>query len=218
MPDEIEVPLEHAHEHIAKAHEEHHGESEDDAEDSAEDSKDNGKNDWSRSIAVVTALLAVVAAIGALRSGVLVNGALIAKNDEISHRTRATDQWNFYQAKSIKGVVYSVAAAQAPPGSALANQSRAAVARYAREQEQIKAEAESLERRADADDHLADRDMSRHHMFAFSVSLCQIAIAISAVAALTRRRRVWLFGLATGVAGVLTLVGGFLGLHLPFEF
>ena len=226
MPDEIEVPLEHAHEHIAKAHEEHHGESEDGAEngaengaeDGAENNKDNGKNDWSRSIAVVTALLAVVAAIGALKSGVLVNGALIAKNDEISHRTRATDQWNFYQAKSIKGVVYSVAAAQAPPGSALADQSRAAVARYAREQEQIKAEAESLERRADVDDRLADRDMSRHHMFAFSVSLCQIAIAISAVAALTRRRRVWLFGLATGVAGIAALIGGFLGLHLPFEF
>ena len=218
MPDEIEVPLEHAHEHIAKAHEEHHGESEDGAEDGAENNKDNGKNDWSRFIAVVTALLAVVAAIGALKSGVLVNGALIAKNDEISHRTRATDQWNFYQAKSIKGVVYSVAAAQAPPSSALADQSRAAVARYAREQEQIKAEAESLERRADADDRLADRDMSRHHMFAFSASLCQIAIAISAVAALTRRRRVWLFGLATGVAGIVALISGFLGLHLPFEF
>jgi len=211
MPDEIEVPLDHAHEHIAEAHEEHHGGGE-------EEEGEEGKSDWSRSIAVVTALLAVVAAIGALRSGVLVNGALIAKNDEISHRTRATDQWNFYQAKSIKGVVYVVAEAQAPPGSALAAQSRAAVARYAREQEQIKADAEALEKRADADDRRADRDMGHHHMFAFSVSLCQIAIAISAVAALTRRRRVWLFGLATGAAGVLALVGGFLGLHLPFEF
>jgi len=211
MPDEIEVPLDHAHEHIAEAHEEHHGGGE-------EEEGEEGKSDWSRSIAVVTALLAVVAAIGALRSGVLVNGALIAKNDEISHRTRATDQWNFYQAKSIKGVVYAVAEAQAPPGSALAAQSRAAVARYAREQEQIKADAEALEKRADADDRRADRDMGHHHMFAFSVSLCQIAIAISAVAALTRRRRVWLFGLATGAAGVLALVGGFLGLHLPFEF
>ena len=211
MPDEIEVPLEQSQEHIEKAHEESHG-------DGHGEGEEKGKSGWTRFIAVATAILAVVAAIGALKSGLLVNEALLAKNDEISHRTRATDQWNFYQAKSIKGVVYAVAEAQAPPGSALAAQSRAAVARYAREQEQIKADAEALEKRADADDRRADRDMGHHHMFAFSVSLCQIAIAISAVAALTRRRRVWLFGLATGAAGVLALVGGFLGLHLPFEF
>jgi len=203
MPHEIEVPLEHAHEQIAKAHEEHHAED----KGGAEGGKD-AENDWARSIAVVTALLAVVAAIGALRSGVLVNGALIAKNDEISHRTRATDQWNFYQAKSIKGVVYSVAESQAPPGSALAARSRA----------EIGAKAEGLEKRAEADDRQADRDMGRHHIFAFSVSLCQIAIAISAVAALTRRRRVWFFGLVTGAAGLLALVAGLLGLHLPFAF
>lgn len=211
MPDEIEVPLEHAHEHIAKAHEELYGDVED-KERKAE------KEGWTRFVAVVTAILAVVAAIGALRSGILVNGALIAKNDEISHRTQAADQWNFYQAKGIKGVIYTVAAAQTPPGSPSAAHSRAEAARYGREQEEIKAKAEGLEKQANSNDHEADRDMGRHHMFAFSVSLCQIAIAISAVAALTRRRRVWLFGLATGTAGVLTLVGGFLGLHLPFEF
>ena len=213
MPHEIEVPLEHAHEQIAKAHEEHHAED----EGGAEGGKD-AENDWARSIAVVTALLAVVAAIGALRSGVLVNGALIAKNDEISHRTRATDQWNFYQAKSIKGVVYAVAESQAPPGSALAARSRAEVGRYKREQEEIRAKAEGLEKRAEADDRQADRDMGRHHIFAFSVSLCQIAIAISAVAALTRRRRVWFFCLVTRAAGLLALVAGLLGLHLPFAF
>ena len=75
-----------------------------------------------------------------------------------------------------------------------------------------------LEKRAEADDRQADRDMGHHHIFAFSVSLCQIAIAISAVAALTRRRRVWFFGLVTGAAGLLALVAGLLGLHLPFAF
>ncbi len=215
MPDEIEVPLEHAHEHIAKAHEELHGEGKDG------EKKDGGKKEkdgWTRFIAVVTALLAVVAAIGALRSGVLVNGALIAKNDEISHRTQATDQWNFYQAKSIKGVVYQATSALLPPGSPPAAQSRATVARYGHEQEEIKAKAESLEKQAEENDHEADRDMGRHHIFAFSVSLCQIAIALSAVAALTRNRPVWFFGLAAGLGGILALLGGFLGLHLPFEF
>jgi hypothetical protein len=210
MPDEIEVPLEHAHDHIQEAHEELHGE--------GKDAGKKEKDGWTRFIAVVTALLAVVAAIGALRSGLLVNEALLAKNDEISCRTQATDQWNYYQSKSIKGVVYATTAQLLPAGSPAAVKSRAEVARYAREQEDIQKKAEGLEKQAEANDKQAEHDMDQHHIFAFSVSLCQIAIALSAVAALTRSRRVWVFGLAAGITGTLALIGGFFGLHLPFAF
>ncbi len=217
MPDEIEVPLEHAQEHIEKAHEEAHEEAHAAlSEDSAEKTTEHAG--WTRFIAVVTAILAVVAAIGALQSGLLVNEALLAKNDEISLRTQATDQWNYYQAKSIKGVVYETTLALLPPGSPEVARSRAEVARYDREQKDIQAKAEGLEREAGVKDAVSARDMDRHHIFAFSVSLCQIAIALSAIAALTRSRRVWVFGLAAGLAGVAALVGGFFGLHLPFAF
>ena len=209
MPDEIEVPLEHAQEHIEKAHEEAHGQGA---------GKEKEKEGWTRFIAVITAILAVVAAIGALRSGLLVNEALLAKNDEISLRTQATDQWSYYQAKSIKGVVYETTLTLLPPGSPEVARSRAEVARYEREQKDIEAKAETLERNADVKDAVSARDMDRHHIFAFSVSLCQIAIALSAIAALTRSRRIWVFGLAAGLAGVAALVGGFFGLHLPFAF
>ncbi len=209
MPEEIEVPLEHAHEHIEKAHEEAHGRTE---------AEEKEKDGWTRFIAVATAILAVVAAIGALRSGLLVNEALLAKNDEISLRTQATDQWSYYQAKSIKGVVYEATLALLPPGSPEVARSRAEVARYDREQKSIQAKAEDLERKAAVKDAVSARDMDRHHIFAFSVSLCQIAIALSAIAALTRSRRVWVFGLAAGLAGIAALIGGFFGLHLPFAF
>ena len=216
MPDEIEVPLEHAQEHIEKAHEEAHGGGE--AATEAEKAAKKEHEGWTRFIAVVTALLAVIAAIGALRSGVLVNGALIAKNDEVGNLTRASDQWNYYQAKSIKGVVYATAAQILPPGSSRQKESLAQVARYKREGEDIQRKAEALTARAEKDGKEADRDMDHHHIFAFSVSLCQIAIALSAVAALTRNRWVWYLGLACGLGGALMLLGGFLGWHLPFEF
>ena len=54
MPHEIEVPLEHVQEQIAKAHEEHHAEDEGGAEGGAEGGKD-AENYWARFIAVVTA-------------------------------------------------------------------------------------------------------------------------------------------------------------------
>ena len=206
MPGEIEVPLEHAQEHIEKAHEE------------ATNGGENTKEDWTRFIAVITALLAVVAAIGALRSGLLVNEALLAKNSEIIHRTQATDQWNYYQAKGIKGIIYATNSQLLPPGSPAHKANQAEVARYAKQQEEIKAKAEGLEKKAEAEDKESEHDMDRHHIFAFSVSLCQVSIALSAVAALTRRRRVWFFGLAAGILGTAALIGGFLGFNLPFAF
>ena len=214
MPEEIEVPLEHLHEQIADAHEEahaaHHGEK--------EPSEKKEHADWTKSIAVVTAILAVVAAVGSLRAGLLVNEALLAKNDEISLRTQATDQWNYYQSKSIKGVVYTTTAQLLPPNSPLLAKNRAEAARYGREQAAIQEKAEGMEKAADEKDKSSAHDMDRHHIFAFSVSLCQIAIALAAIAALTRSRRVWVFSLAAGIAGAAALIGGFFGLHLPFAF
>lgn len=206
MPGEIEVPLEHAQEHIEKAHEE------------ATNGGENTKEDWTRFIAVITALLAVVAAIGALRSGLLVNEALLAKNSEVSHRTQASNQWNYYQAKGIKAVVYATNSQLLPPGSEALIKNQAEVARYAKQQEEIKAKAEGLDKKAAGEFKDSERDMDQHHIFAFSVSLCQVSIALSAVAALTRRRRVWFFGLAAGILGTAALIGGFFGLHLPFAF
>ena len=214
MPDEIEVPLEHLHEHIAEAHEDAHTEHL--GEKDHPEKKEHA--DWTKSIAVVTAILAVIAAVGSLRAGLLVNEALLAKNDEISLRTQATDQWNYYQSKSIKGVVYLTTAQLLPPGSPQFIKSQADATRYGREQTAIQAKAENLEKTADAKDKASEHDMDSHHIFAFSVSLCQIAIALSAIAALTRSRRVWIFSLAAGAAGVLALIGGFFGLHLPFAF
>ena len=49
-----------------------------------------------------------------------------------------------------------------------------------------------------------------HHQFAMSVALIQVAIALSAVAALTRMKWVWGIGLAAGAVGVVFFVLGFL--------
>jgi len=216
MPDEIEVPLEHLNEHIAEAHEEAQTETEDHKKETEENKKEHAG--WLKFVSVVTAVLAVVAAIGSLRAGLLVNEALLVKNDEVSLRTQATDQWNYYQAKSIKVVVYETTAALLPPGSAQLKVNQVQGAKLARQQEDIQAKAEDLEKRADAKDKSSAKDMDEHHIFAFSVSLCQIAIALSAIAALTRSRRVWIFSLAAGLTGLAALLGGFFGLHLPFAF
>jgi Domain of unknown function (DUF4337) len=53
--------------------------------------------------------------------------------------------------------------------------------------------------------------LHRHHRFAQSVAMIQIAIALSAVAALSRIKLLWLLSLVVGAGGVVLFAWGFLG-------
>ena len=62
-------------------------------------------------------------------------------------------------------------------------------------------EAQAREHERDAKSEEADHLLHRHHGFAKSLAIFQVAIALGAVAALTRNRLVWFGSLLLGVAG-----------------
>ena len=74
-------------------------------------------------------------------------------------------------------------------------------AKYQEEQAEIKREAEHKQTEAKANFH-------KHEVFARSVTMFQIAIAIAAISALTKKRRFWFVSLVFGLAGVVFLVLG----------
>src|SRR6202790_2622873 len=53
-------------------------------------------------LAVVTAIFATVGAMFGYMAGATHNDALLFKNEAAIRKTEASDQWNFYQAKSSK--------------------------------------------------------------------------------------------------------------------
>src|SRR4026207_2235839 len=77
--EEADVPLEHLHEQVKKTAE-------------------HGGDPWISWVALSTAILAVLAAIAGALSGQHVNEAMM-------NQIEAPDQWNYYQAKSIKASV-----------------------------------------------------------------------------------------------------------------
>ena len=171
--EEAEVPLEHLHEQV------HH---------SAEHSGEN----WISWVALSTAILAVLAAIAGLLSGKHANEAMMSQIE-------ASDQWGYYQAKSIKASVLDakIALSTAPSESDAAKRER-----YEKEQEEIKSEAEHKQAEAKSNFH-------QHEVFARGVTMFQIAIAIAAISALTRKRAFWVVSLVFGIAGCVFLALGF---------
>jgi hypothetical protein len=156
-----------------------------------------------RAIALTTALLAAMAAVASLKAGSNVNEALVLKSEATELQAQASDQWAYYQAKGIKAAVAAAAASgYAAAGRAAPDSLRALGERYVREQAAITTRARELEHERDARSRTADILLARHHLFANAVALLQVAIALGAVAALTRRRTVWILSSVIGVAGV----------------
>lgn len=164
-----------------------------------------------RSIALTTAVLAAFAAVAALKAGATANEALILKTEATRAQAEASDQWAYYQAKGVKAAVLGASATSyravgKEPPAALEDGRR----RYEQQQEEIKRTAEAKERERDARSAEGDHLMHRHHGFADSVALFQVSIALGALAALTRRKPIWLVSMALGAAGIVLFARQFI--------
>jgi Domain of unknown function (DUF4337) len=201
VPDEQEIELGELQEKVHEAHHDHveHG--------------DTQAANWTKSIALTTAILAVFAAVGALQAGGLVNEALI---DQI----KASDTWNEYQASREKTHLYTIGRNTvldfAPAGNASPMQgAKDRVQRASEYKDQLDKEVDKskdLSAEAKKLEKESEHKMHSHHMFAYEVALLQVAIALGAVSALTRVKWVWGMSMALGVAGVVLFIIGFLGL------
>jgi len=165
-----------------------------------------------KTIALTTAFIAVFAAIAALKAGATVNHALFLKTEATQLQAKASDQWAYYQAKGIKAYVHAasqnawLAAGKEPPEKLQKD-----IERYGEEQAEIKKEAQALEKERDAKAEESEHFLHTHHGYANAVTLFQVAIALGAVAALTKNRPVWWGSLVVGLAGLvlfgMTLLG-----------
>jgi Domain of unknown function (DUF4337) len=168
--EEAEVPLEDLHEHV-------------------QHSAEHSREVWISWVALSTAILAVLAAIAGLLSGKHANEAMMSQIE-------ASDQWSYYQAKSIKA---SVLDAKISLTTVPDEKDRAKAARYEEEQSEIKKDAEQKESEAKGNFH-------RHEVYARSVTMFQIAIAIAAISALTKKKKFWMVSLLFGAIGCVFLV------------
>lgn len=141
---------------------------------------------WSFYIAISTALVAVLAAISSLIAGHHSNEALI-------EQIRASDQWAFYQAKGIKSDIISL------NGDNYFKDSMEK--KYKVEQQDIKKEAEKHQ-------NTSEIHLQKHILLSKSVTLFQIAIAISAISILSKKRLLWYFAIFLAIIGVVFFIIG----------
>lgn len=164
-----EVPTEHLHEEM-----EHHAE--------------HGGAKWVIGVALSSAIIAALAAVSSLLSGHNVDEGMISQ-------MRSSDQWNYYQAKGVKGSqVQSKVEIMKAIGKTPNQEDIQKIAQYKKDQEKIKENADAYQENSKA-------HMENHHL-AEAVTIFQICIALGAIAALTKKKAFWFVSLVGAAGGV----------------
>ncbi len=169
------------------------------------------KEPWLNYLALTTVILAVCATLSTFKGGGYSTRSVMSQ-------THASDQWAFFQSKSIKSYIYEMQkdklelemkalGAKANPavveeyGKRIDGYGKK-IAKYEEEKTQIQKEAKRFE---------SIRDEAQKHGQAFGIAVIflQIAILLSSIAALIKMKYVWLLGVGVGLVGVVYFVNGF---------
>ena len=193
----VHGPHDHAVEHAAQGggHGEKHGE---------------GGDNFVARIAVTTAILSTLGAVGGYEAGHTQNAALLYKNEAAIQKTAASNQWNYYQAKCNKQNLAELSVTLTKGEDR--DRFKQEIERYKQEKKEIKADADKLEATAKEADKKSEKEMQVHGRWALSTTLLQISIALSAIALQTRKK--WLLYGVFGAAGIGIAFGVMGFLHI----
>jgi hypothetical protein len=168
------------------------------------------KDSFAGTIAVSTAILATVGALFSYMGGATQANAGLFKNNAAIKKTEASNQWNYYQAKSGKQNMSELALALVPEDRKPQYQQE--IERYKKEKAEIMAAAKKLDDESTDWDKRSDAELHVHHRWAQATTALQISIALAAIALLTRRK--WLEWGMLGVAGIGIVLGGLAAIHI----
>ncbi len=150
-------------------------------------------------IALSTAVMAVFAAITTLYVGKYSSRAVLHQGEE-------TDMWAYYQAKSIKQHTFEIQKEKieqellAQAGKLTREAREKAdqmLARYGRNIERYEVEKNEIKEKAEALAREKKEATARAGNFGYALIFLQIAIMLSSLAALTKKKPLWFLGLAT---------------------
>ncbi len=158
------------------------------------------KEKWQGWLALSTAIMAVLAALTTLYMGKYSSRAIMAQGQE-------SDQWAYYQAKSIKGHTFEVnhrvlelqllTQRGVPPE--VSGEYRKTMDKYAEEIKRYDGEKKDIKQKAEG---IAKAKLKAQEMggnFAYALIFLQIALMLASISSLTKRKYLWYIALVCNI-------------------
>ena len=170
------------------------------------------KEGWTTYMAISTVIIVVCATLSTFKGGGYSNKSLMSQ-------TSASDQWAFYESKSLKSYVFEMQKDNLELQSELlknSNPSAEALAKYeekiavcTKKIHQYELDKEEISKAAKKFE--ADREECKLHgsEFGIAVIFLQISILLSSISALAKKKYVWYLGLLVGAVGIVYFFNGF---------
>jgi hypothetical protein len=179
--------------------------------DRASQKEKEQRESWTKYTAVSLVFVAVLAAVATQWAGKYSSRTLVELNNATFYQAEASDQWGYYQAKSIKQNLYEalpeVATREAGAGAANSAAGFAAkVARYGKEKEEVREKAEALEKHRQAARDAASQASQHGGAMGTAVSVFQIAIALGSISLVTKKKPLWYLALTFAALATLQMI------------
>jgi NADH:ubiquinone oxidoreductase subunit 6 (subunit J) len=169
---------------------------------------------WTKYVSLSVVIIAVIAAIAAQWGGKYSSRVLTQLNDATFNQTLASDQWAYYEAKSVKLKSYEIARDElahyvtaADAGTvALIKNYEAQIARYQSEQKDIETKAHDLEAKRDDARKAATIASGKGGKMGLAISFFSVAVAIASICLVTKKKPLWFAALALAAVAITEMV------------
>jgi hypothetical protein len=165
---------------------------------------------WTRYVSLSMVVVAVLSAIASLKGGGFSTRNLNEMNAATFHQTKASDQWSFYQASSIKGNLYELEldrlkSAPTPDAAAIAN-TQAKMEKYVKNKAEASASAKELELARDAAQKRADSAALHGKEMGLAITVFQVAIALGAMCLIVKKKPLWFASMTLSALAVAQMI------------
>lgn len=179
------------------------------AEHVAEKEKQKSER-WVRYVSLTMVIIAVLAAIASLKGGGFSTRTLKEMNEATFNQTQASDQWSFYEAKSIKKALCETELDQlaltASTDAAVTDKLKAKLEKYDKDMSDITATARKFEAARDDARKVAASAAEHSKQMGLSITLFQIAIALGAMCMIVKKKPLWIVSSLLGIVATVQMI------------
>jgi len=169
------------------------------------------RDKWLNFLALTTVIIALGATMSTLSVGKFSNRGILKQ-------TQASNQWAYYQAKSIKAYLYELQKEKLETDLKLSpnidegvrNEYEQTITKYGEQIRRYEQEKIDIQGQAQSLEKERDQAMVHSQQFGLAVIFLQLAILMSSIASLMRKKLMWVVGLMVGLLGFLYFANGYL--------
>jgi hypothetical protein len=168
------------------------------------------RESWTKYVSLTMVIIAVLAAVATLKGGGFSTRTLKEMNEATFNQTQASDQWSYFEAKSIKQNLYEIeldhlTASPSPDAGAVAKL-KAKIEKYDKDKADITLLAKKFETARDDARKTATNAAEHSKQMGLSITLFQIAIALGAMCLIVKKKPLWIVSSVLGALATAQMI------------